>query len=466
VSVIASLRMTSLGKPAVNPYLKAEVSQLAGILLISASLGYLFDQLQIVLLLGILVYLVKHGYLFTVLANRIVQGQQINYPYPLGLWGLIYQELDKQRNRSRKRKRTLNRYTNRFRKVASAIPDAYVLLDKSTRVEWANLAARHLLQVNWPRDEGVELTKLVANPELTEYMETSDYSRSLEFPSPLNKAIILSLRITPFGSKKNQRLVVTRNITDLYNLNQARRDFVSNVSHELRTPLTVITGFLENLSDNNPQPFQERPFALMLQQAERMNTIIGDLLTLSKLEMGVKPSGDLPVPVPELIAGIIDQAGALAEQKGGYRLEHSVDKDLWLVGNADELQSAFSNLIFNAIIHTPPKTRIQIDWRREEEKAVFTISDSGPGIPERHIPRLTERFYRVDKGRSRQSGGTGLGLAIVKHIINRHEGELIISSKEGYGSQFTCQFPETMTLEGNHVRDPEVPTAEPVKVPG
>ncbi len=431
-----------------NPFVKNELRQLTGILLISGSVGHLLKQLLLMVMLGLLVYLFKHAYLLTTLANRVIHRQPISYPYPIGVWGLIYQELGKQRDRSRKRKRTLNRYTSRFRKVASVIPDAYILIDKSARVEWANLAAKHLMQVNWPRDEGVELPKLVANPELIDYLDSADYSHSLEFPSPINKALILSLRITPFGSKKNQRLVVTRNITDLYNLNQTRRDFVSNVSHELRTPLTVITGFLENLSENNPQPFQERPFILMLQQAERMNTIINDLLTLSKLEMGDKPSIDQPVPVPELISTIIDQAVALADQKGGYTIDRDLDRNLWLVGNTIELQSAFSNLIFNAIIHTPPKTQIQISWSKEKGKPCFSVSDSGPGIPERHIPRLTERFYRVDKGRSRQSGGTGLGLAIVKHIINRHQGELIITSKEGFGSRFRCLFPAEMILEG------------------
>ena len=436
-----------------NPFVKAEVSQFTGILLISLSIGYLINQFQDAMIFGLVLYLMKHAYYLALLARRVIHTQQISDPYPLGIWGLFYQELDKQRSRSRKRKRTLHRYTNRFRKVASAIPDAYILLDKSARVEWANLAAKHLLQVNWPRDEGVELTQLLITSELTEYLEAADYSRSLEFPSPLNKAIILSLRITPFGSKKSQRLVVARNITELYNLNQARRDFVSNVSHELRTPLTVITGFLENLSDNELLPFQERPFALMLQQAERMNTIINDLLTLSKLEMGEKPSSDQPVPVPELIAGIIDQAKVLADQKGGYKIKFELDSNLWMVGNSQELQSAFSNLIFNAIIHTPAKTTIQITWKKMDSCAMFQVTDTGPGIPERHIPRLTERFYRVDKGRSRQSGGTGLGLAIVKHIINRHDGDLIISSKEGYGSEFSCIFPETMILDGKGIRE-------------
>jgi two-component system phosphate regulon sensor histidine kinase PhoR len=439
----------------VKPFLKIEAAQLLGILLISGSIGYLINHIELTLIAGLLLYILKHGFFLIKLAKQITQRQQINYPYPLGIWGLVYQELDRQSSRSRKRKRILNRYTNRFRKVASAITDAYILLDKSARVEWANQAARHLLQVHWPRDEGETLSSLVAYPELDEYLEKTDHSRPLEFPSPVNKAVILSLRITPFGSKKNQRLVVTRNITDLYNLNQARRDFVSNVSHELRTPLTVITGFLENLSDNNPQPFQERPFTLMLEQAERMNTIINDLLILSKLEMGKTPPNYKPVPVPDLIKKILTQARLLADQKGSYSIEHELDEDLWLVGNEDELQSAFSNLIFNAIIHTPARTNIRISWSRDQDHAKFAVSDTGPGIPEKHIPRLTERFYRVDKGRSRQSGGTGLGLAIVKHIINRHEGELIISSREGYGSQFICAFPGDMTLERSCVWNPD-----------
>jgi two-component system phosphate regulon sensor histidine kinase PhoR len=424
-----------------NPFIKTEISQLLGVTLISGAIGYVIGQFQAVLFAGLLLYSAKHVYLLIKLLNRIDHSKPISDPYPVGVWGQIYQEIDRQRNRSRKRKRTLNRYMNRFRKVASAIPDAYLLLDKSDRIDWANQAARHLLGVTWPRDEGVPLNHLLSYPDLEQHLETANYDHPLEVPSPINKAIILSLRITPFGSKKNQRLVVARNITDLYHLNQARRDFVSNVSHELRTPLTVITGFLENLSENQPLPFQQRPFELMLEQAGRMNTIINDLLLLSKLEMGEQPSNLTPIRVPDLIRRIINQVGLLASQNDGHSIEQELDEDLWLVGNENELQSAFSNLILNAIIHTPPSTSIKVGWYRDEENAVFSVTDSGPGIPEHHIPRLTERFYRVDKGRSRQSGGTGLGLAIVKHVLTRHDAELVVISKAGVGSQFSCVFP-------------------------
>jgi two-component system phosphate regulon sensor histidine kinase PhoR len=431
----------------VQHYLKIELSQLLGLFLVGGTIGHLLGYLPPALLAALLIYFAKHGFYLIRLALIIQQEQQISPPYPPDIWGLIYKELARHRTRSRKRKRTLNRFASRFRKVASSIPDGLIILNKSGQVDWANPAANQLLNVSWPRDEGIALTQLLHLEALQGYLEAPDYQKPLDFPSPVNKAIIISLRITPFGSKKAQRLVVVRNITEIFNLNQIRRDFVSNVSHELRTPLTVITGYLENLNDNEVLPFQRRPFVLMLQQAERMNSIINDLLTLSRLEMGKSTVQETPVVVPDLLKKVIDQAKALADQKGSYEITLEVDNELCILGEESQLQSAFSNLIFNAVIHTPPKTRIQIIWSRVEHEACLIVEDSGPGIEQQHIPRLTERFYRVDKARSRQSGGTGLGLAIVKHIIARHDGELRISSQPGLGSQFICAFPEETTLE-------------------
>ncbi len=428
-------------------YLKIELSQLLGIFLVCATIGYLTGFIVGALLVAGLLYVAKHAYYLFTLARIIQKEQQISPPYPPDVWGLIYKELARHRMRSRKRKRTLNRFASRFRKVASSIPDGLIMLNKAGQIDWANPAASQLLNISWPRDEGAPLTRLLHLEQLQEYLDAPDYQSPLQFPSPSNKAIIISLRVTPFGSKKAQRLVVVRDITDIYNLNQTRRDFVSNVSHELRTPLTVISGFLENLSDNEMLPFQERPFVLMLQQAERMNSIINDLLALSRLEMGKAASPEKPVKVSELLTKIVEQAKALADQKGGYEITLDVDTELYLLGEESELQSAFSNLIFNAVIHTPAKTKITVSWKHEDKEARMRVEDTGPGIEQKHIPRLTERFYRVDKARSRQSGGTGLGLAIVKHIIARHDGELRISSHPGKGSQFVCAFPEEMVLE-------------------
>jgi two-component system phosphate regulon sensor histidine kinase PhoR len=190
----------------------------------------------------------------------------------------------------------------------------------------------------------------------------------------------------------------------------------------------------------------------MLQQAARMNSIINDLLTLSRLEMGQSATSEKPVLITNLLRKIMDQARALAEQKGSYELALDADSDLCLLGEENELQSAFSNLVFNAVIHTPPTTRIQVSWKQVGKEAQLCVEDSGPGIEQQHIPRLTERFYRVDKARSRQSGGTGLGLAIVKHIIARHDGELRISSQPGVGSQFICAFPQAVVLQKSRLQ--------------
>jgi two-component system phosphate regulon sensor histidine kinase PhoR len=430
----------------VKDYLKIEIKHLLGSLLIFVTIGYLLQQIPAAIVVALVAYLSKHGYYLIKLAYLINQGTWIEPPYPADIWGLIYKELSRFRSRSRKRKRTLSRFASRFRKVTNSIPDGLLLLNKSANIEWANPAANQLLNISWPRDENTPINEHIQHDNLVEYLKNPDYSKPLEFPSPTNKAVIVSLRVTPFGGKKAQRLVVVRDITEIYKLNQTRRDFVSNVSHELRTPLTVIAGYLENLSDNDMLPFQERPFTLMLQQADRMNSIINDLLTLSRLELGHAPSSEKPVAVPDLLRRIIDQAQLLAEQKGGYTINLDVNDKLWLLGEESELMSAFSNLVFNAIIHTPPGTEITITWLRLDNEACLTVTDSGPGIEERHIPRLTERFYRVDKARSRQSGGTGLGLAIVKHIIGRHDGEVRISSQLGIGSSFTCAFPVESTL--------------------
>jgi two-component system phosphate regulon sensor histidine kinase PhoR len=438
----------------VKHYLKIELSQLLGVFLLCGTIGYLIGQPMLALLVAGLLYVAKHAFYLIRLAQVIYREQQISPPYPPDIWGLIYKELARHRMRSRKRKRTLNRFASRFRRVASSIPDGLIMLNKSGQVEWANPAATQLLEISWPRDEGIPLTHLLHVEGLQDYLDAPDYHKPLDFPSPINKAVIISLRITPFGSKRAQRLVVIRNITEIYNLNQTRRDFVSNVSHELRTPLTVITGFLENLSDNELLPFQHRPFTLMLQQAERMNSIINDLLTLSRLELGGDKDAvsEKPVMVPELLQRVVDQARALADQKGDYDINLKVDSELCLLGEEHQLQSAFSNLIFNAVIHTPPKTRIEVSWKREGHEACLRVADTGPGIEQKHIPRLTERFYRVDKARSRQSGGTGLGLAIVKHIIARHDGELRISSQPGVGSQFLCAFPQEILLDKSQLQ--------------
>jgi len=313
----------------------------------------------------------------------------------------------------------------------------------SERIDWANLTANTLLNICFPADEGKRILDLLRYPFLEEYLSAADFNRPLEFPSPNDSGLVISLQIIPFGKKKRDRLLIVRDITQVFNLNQIRKDFVANVSHELRSPLTVIAGFIENMIHTAKIPTQERPLLLMQQQSSRMESTINDLLTLSQLEMEWKERIQKLMPVPSLLVELIEDARNLSG-KLNHRFLSEIDPNLGLLGNESELRSAFSNLVFNAVKHTPPRAEIRIYWKFEDRKARFIVRDSGEGIASRHIPRLPERFYRVDKGRSRQSGGTGLGLAIVKHVVSRHGGKLDIQSKVGMGSAFRCDFPEGM----------------------
>jgi len=391
-------------------------------------------------LLAVLPYILRSLYYLIRLTRLIRRQHRLAPPFPRGLWGEVYRSIARYQQRARKGRKRQIRFSRRFREAANAVPDALVILNKQLRIDWANPAATRLMNIHWPEDDGQLFTDILNNPELDEFIETSEYMRPLDIAPEHNRAIMLSLRITPFGERKKQRLVVGRDITKIYHLNMIRRDFVANASHELRTPLTVIAGFVENLIDTPTTPItHRRPLTLMHNQTERMCSIIEDLLTLSRLEMDEKPGEQRAADIPDELHLIMQEAQALSG--GQHRFEIEVDDALLLLGSEPELRSAFSNLVFNAIKHTPAGTRIRVRWNSAEDGPIFAVEDDGPGIATEHLPRLTERFYRVDRARSRESGGTGLGLAIVKHVLNRHEARLTISSEPGRGSIFSCRFP-------------------------
>jgi two-component system phosphate regulon sensor histidine kinase PhoR len=426
-----------------------EATRLAAMLLLGFLVGLLSGQYLLSMLIALAVYLAEHFYQLLRLVFLTDTQQRLKPPYPAGFWGDIYRAIALHQTRSRKRKRGLVRFATRFREAAGAIPDALVILDKEQCVEWANPSAHSLLGLSWPACEGKPINHLLDYPELHRYIEQGEYHQPMDYAPPHNSAIVLSLRVTPFGGKKRQRLLVARDITKIYHLNQIRRDFVANVSHELRTPLTVFNGFVENLMDARETPERlQRPLHLMHRQAARMQSIIHDLLTLSRLEMDEKASDQQPINVPAMLEGIVHEATALSD---GHTVELDADPELWLLGNEGEIRSAFTNLVVNAVRHTPPGTEIQVIWHHNDRISFLIVQDSGEGIAPQHLPRLTERFYRVDKDRSRASGGTGLGLAIVKHALHRHEAELHIASEEGNGSTFTCRFPAELAIQ--HDRD-------------
>ena len=450
-------RFKSVSSLPLPPGWRTELVWLLAVAVVAGA-GTLFTEHPwAVLSLSLAAYGMRHLVNLVRLSQHLSGKEGMGPPYPHGTWGEVFEQARRLRAGSRKRKRRLSRFLTRFREAVTAMPDAVLILGRGNEVEWANPATETLLGVSWPQVSGQPLTSAVDSPILGEYLSDGDYRRALEFASPANQTIVLSLHVTAFG-KKHQRLVVARDITRIYHLDQARRDFVSNVSHELRTPLTVITGFLEGLLDE-PQdcPQWARSMVLMQQQAGRMQNIIDDLLTLSRLEMQPEDIEGSPVPVPDMLPAIVEEARRLSgEAKHDLHLE--ADPSVWLRGNLQELRSAFSNLIFNAVRHTPRRTQIRITWGADEHGAYYSVADSGEGIAPRHIPRLTERFYRVDSGRSRASGGTGLGLAIVKHTLNRYGGELEIESEMGRGSTFTCRFsPERVLSPPRSLDDPANP---------
>ncbi|MHB8696705.1 MAG: phosphate regulon sensor histidine kinase PhoR [Sulfuricaulis sp.] len=364
-----------------------------------------------------------------------------------GLWGEVFDEIRKLVKLAARRQDQLSGALVRFQRAASAMPDAVVVLSQEGDIEWANPSAATLLGIRYPHDTGVRLLNLVREPEFAGYLLRGEYAETLEISSPENREIHVSIQITPFGS--SQKLVIGRDVTRLVQLERLRRNFVANVSHELRTPLTVLGGYIETLQriDGLNADDLKKHLATMNEQSLRMQRLVDDLLTLSRLETVPPHNHNETVDISALLAGLQQQAEILSGENR-HIITHEADASLKLLGNREELHSAFSNLIYNAVRYTPPGGAIRLAWRAAGDGAEFTVSDTGEGISAEHIPHLTERFYRVDTGRSRASGGTGLGLSIVKHVLLRHDAKLEIESEVGRGSTFRSVFPARRVVRG------------------
>lgn len=362
-------------------------------------------------------------------------------PDVTGIWAELYHLHYRLNQRHQARQRQLSEALGRFNQSAQALPDATVVLGEKGEIEWFNDAAGRDLNLRRPRDVGQRIDNLIRFPSFVNYLRGEDYSERVEIPSPADEDRVLSIAVVPYG--KSQKLLVAQDITRLISLENMRRDFVANVSHELKTPLTVLAGYLETMRDSNDAGLTrwKRSVEIMESQALRMKSIVEDLLFLSRLE-GKRMQAHKPVDVPELVNTIRIEAEALSRRAPKpHHIAIDVDRSLWLNGDEAELHSAFANLVFNAVHYSPSGGRIVLRWQRVDDTGQFSVSDEGMGIPANQIPRITERFYRVDESRSRQSGGTGLGLSIVKHVLALHHGELQIASEMGKGSTFTCVFP-------------------------
>ena len=356
-----------------------------------------------------------------------------------GLWGEVFDSIYRLQRRDQRARGRLQAVIDRVQESTAALKDAVIMLDRDGNLEWWNLAAETLLGLKTPQDSGQSIANLVRHPRFKEYFELGNFSEPLELPSPLNDHLRVHFQITRYGN--DEHLMLVRDVTRVHQLEQMRKDFIANVSHELRTPLTVICGYLETLLDNVEEvnPRWGRALQQMQQQGGRMQTLLNDLLLLAKLEATDYPSDNHPVAVDTLLQSIKNDAQALSGQRN-QRITLEADPGLALKGSEAELRSAFSNLVFNAVKYTPAEGNIRVRWWGDEQGAHLSVQDSGIGIDNKHLPRLTERFYRVDSSRNSNTGGTGLGLAIVKHVLLRHRARMEISSVPGHGSTFTCHF--------------------------
>ena len=417
-----------------------EWRRLAAGAVVLVAADWLFGLTPWLLLAGACAYLAWHVHHVHLLARWLASGGREPEPETRGIWAQVFESLTRIRRLNRKRKKRLRKVVMRFQHAAEVMPDGAIVLDADGTILWMNEASSRLLGLERPRDIGLPVSSFIRHPSLADKLNTEEFDEPIQLTSPLREELQLLIRIVPYGGSR--RLMLVRDVSRIHNLEQMRKDFVANVSHELRSPLTVIVGYLETLRDDELLPAGiRRPVAQMSQQASRMSLIVEDLLQLSRLEATPGAASGEPVAVAVMLESIARDARALGD--GAHQVHLHADPDLSLLGDWNELYSAFSNTAFNAVQHTRAGGIVRLQWAPDGEGgAQLNVTDTGEGIEAHHIPRLTERFYRVDRARSHERGGTGLGLAIVKHVLVRHDADLEIESRPGEGSRFSCRFPE------------------------
>jgi two-component system phosphate regulon sensor histidine kinase PhoR len=365
------------------------------------------------------------------------QSRTSDPPEARGAWGDVFNLLHRHRRATLRRRRELARLMVRSRRGAQALPYGVAVLDADYRLDWCNEAACEHLNLDPEQDRGQPIINVVRAPQFAEYLRAGDFDAALRLRS-LGGPRTLALQIVAFGDEEH--LLLSQDVTGSERVEAMRRDFVANVSHELRTPLTVLAGFLETIQDLKLEPSRVRDYVgMMAPQAERMKHLIDDLLTLSSLEHAPPPPAAERVALRTLLERVRGEAEGLSGGKHRITLEAAGAHDL--LGAESEISSAFVNLVSNAVRYTPAGGEIRLRWSSSDAGAEFSVEDTGIGIDAEHLPRLTERFYRVDRGRSRETGGTGLGLSIVKHALARHQALLAIDSAPGKGSRFIARFP-------------------------
>ncbi len=411
--------------------LRQELLLLALLLLFALFIGGLTGYVSQFLLVSMAGYLLWNLYNIQRL-TRWLKSPSKNTPETTGVWDEIYYQLYQLYQRQRNARRKLTSILSRFQESTQALPYATVVLNEFFEIDWFNSAAKNMFDLHASKDVGQRIDNLIRQPRFTMYIKSRDYDTPLEFSMGANN---LLLSLTAYGS--GQYLMIVRDITERTKLDAMRRDFIANASHELKTPITVISGFIETMREQSDESLQI-PLEKIQQQASRMQLILNELLQLARLESENYIDHPEVVDVENLLDEIYQDAIVLDSGKHDIVLS---SLPLTVDGSREELRMAFSNLIINAIRYTPENGKIKIFATADEAGVYVGVEDEGIGVTYEHIPRLTERFYRVDPGRSRNQGGTGLGLAIVKHVLDRHRAQLVIQSRPGKGSLFRCHFP-------------------------
>jgi len=401
------------------------------------AVGWLYSAPTTGLLLGALLVIAVYMQKLLRFEHAVRHVDSDSFAYGDGVWQQLFSRFKYERERGNRYEKQFRRLIKEIQKSTNAMPDGAVVIDGNNEIVTCNRAAKSLIGLKRKKDRGQKIDNIYRNPGLTQLLQGNDANQSTDLESPLRENEWLNCRIVPYGA--DQKLVLIRDVTDRITLNKIRRDFVANASHELRSPLTVISGYLESLADDSQIPEDlAQPLSQMQTQARRMTAIIKDLLELSRLEAEGHAATDEKIDVSALIDGVIE---SLDIEQDGPSITSNIESTAKLLGAENDINSILRNLLANAVRHTQGDGEIEVIWKADKNGGNLIVRDTGEGIAPEHIPRLTERFFRVDRGRSRVNGGFGLGLAIVKHAVERHRGELRITSEPGVGSEFCCRFP-------------------------
>ena len=419
-------------------FLRYAYSSIICVLCVGLGVGLFFGVIAglAVALISIVILFTLHLRYFKIFIEWLESPSLDPLPEAKGLWGTIFLKVYKARKKTEKNAIKLHEKEQRFRQTLNSLPDGVILVRKHWEIELLNPIAERDFGLNGSEDIGKRLTDVYKDPEFVRYILSGSWEQSMILTPADGRKI--ELRVFPAGKK--YWIVVSRDETEIMRADAMRRDFVANVSHELRTPLTVIKGFLELQGDNPTATDEERlHWKMMTDQAERMGALVDDLLTLSRLERDSAPAVKTEVDPQELLEHAVEDGASLSQGRHCITVTHIASEII--LGDIKEMRSAVTNLVTNAVRYTPDGGKINISWTVIDGEGHIDVSDNGVGIAPEDISRVTERFYRSDKSRSRETGGTGLGLAIVKHVLFRHQAKLQIESKLGEGSIFRIVIP-------------------------